>query len=600
MERIKLLIGSIRYSVILVYTSSKLMILLALVLSLIGRTIPFANMYVMKNIIDELAAKELNISAIVIYISLYSGILLLGSANLSANSIISNSISQKAGHKYDIELSEKLAKLPMSVIDTSAGKDLVDEIKYAKYEATGFAQEIIGIVSMVYSFCIAFVALAVFNIWFSLLFLLLSVPIIVFEIVFDRKSEALRRKMAPDVRKFSYYRWMLTNMLPAKDVRMYDLTEPIKKRYDTEKNIYRRENKALDLKKLRFSLFIEIIKRSGEIMFTIFVIFQATSGKITIGDIALYIGFALSVNDSFKIIASRFALWYTTFADRMKIFFEFNKIDCTDEIDGKRTLGKFESLTFENVYFKYPFAEKYVLQGTSFTLKNGDKLSIVGINGAGKSTIIKLMLGLYPFESGQIFINGYPMSDYNMKDIRKMFSVFFQNFVRYPLTLRENIKLSNLDSDGKNDDEKIIEALKQSGIYENYDKFENGLNSYMTRKFDNSGIELSIGQWQKIALSRAYFKNAAIIIFDEPSAALDAEAENKIFENFENMSENKTGIMISHRISSAKISSKVIVLDGGKISESGTHEELIALDGLYANLYNLQMEKYTIKEAKLV
>ena len=147
------------------------------------------------------------------------------------------------------------------------------------------------------------------------------------------------------------------------------------------------------------------------------------------------------------------------------------------------------------------------------------------------------------------------------------------------------------------DDLEIIAALKQSGIYKDIQpKLENGFDSYMTRNFDDKGTELSKGQWQKIALARTYFKNAPIVIFDEPSSALDAEAENKIFENFRAIANNKTGIMISHRISSARMSSKIVVLDGGKIVEQGTHEELIALGGLYARLYDIQKQKYILKE----
>ena len=236
-----------------------------------------------------------------------------------------------------------------------------------------------------------------------------------------------------------------------------------------------------------------------------------------------------------------------------------------------------------------------MLKDVSFTLNKGDKLSLVGINGSGKSTIIKLMLGLYEIESGQILINGYPMSDYDIRDVRKMFSVLFQSFVQYPLTLRDNIALS--DYSRASDSKAIETALKQSGVYgELQDKLLNGLDSFMTRQFDDTGTELSKGQWQKIALSRAYFKNAEILIFDEPSAALDAEAEDRIFKNFEDISEGKTGIMISHRISAARISNKILVLDGGVITESGTHDELVALGGLYAKLYTLQKEKYTAKE----
>ena len=267
----------------------------------------------------------------------------------------------------------------------------------------------------------------------------------------------------------------------------------------------------------------------------------------------------------------------------------------SEQNSGIRKLESFETLTFDQVFFKYPYTEKYVLSGASFTLNKGDKLSIVGINGSGKSTIIKLMIGLYEIESGQILINGYPMSDYDIKDVRKLFSVLFQSFVQYPLTLRENIALSDIER--MDNSEEIESVLKQSGVYEDLKpKLENGLDSCMTRNFDDKGTELSKGQWQKIALSRAYFKNASIVIFDEPSAALDAEAEDRIFKNFESISDGKTGIMISHRISSARISNKIIVLDGGKITEQGTHDELVSLGGLYAKLYNLQREKYAVKE----
>lgn len=388
---------------------------------------------------------------------------------------------------------------------------------------------------------------------------------------------------------------MLTDAWPAKDVRMYDLTDSIKERYNEEKIQYLSANKRLDKKKTGSLLFAEIIRRSGEIAFTVFVVYQAINRQISIGDAALYISFALTASSAFNNMVFIFVMVYARSTEVMERLFDFFAIK-TEKNYGMRILEEFESLVFENVWFKYPHTEKYVLTGVSFTLSKGDKLSIVGINGSGKSTIIKLMLGLYEIESGQILINGYPMSDYDIKDVRKLFSVLFQNFVQYPLTLRENIALSSLeridDSDG------LENALRQSGIYEDIKpKLEYGFDSFMTRKFDDKGTELSKGQWQKIALARAYFKKAPIIIFDEPSAALDAEAEDRIFKSFESISNGKTGIMISHRISSARMSNKIIVLDGGKITEQGTHDELLSLKGLYAKLYNLQRQKYTVKES---
>jgi ATP-binding cassette subfamily B protein len=581
------------------------MILLFLLLNLVSATFSFVSMYILKYILDELTGKAPDINAVILFVALYIISLVLMHALASVRTVLYNSVFDKASHKYKADLSEKLAKLPMSVLDTSEGRDMIDDVRYTDYYAVHLAYRLIQIFTGLYSFIVAFSALIIFDIWFSLLFLALTVPGIIMDSVFDRKAEALRRKTAPDLRRFCYYRWMLTDAWPAKDVRMYDLTEPIKKRYDTEKDNYRQANKALDIKKLRASLLTETIRRAGEIIFTVFVLIRAIDGKLSIGDIALYTGFALSATNDFENMTSVVLIICLKTTKMLERFFEFMNIKCPDENNvnekGKRKLEAFESLTFDNVYFKYPLTEKNVLDGASFTLNKGDRLSIIGVNGSGKSTVIKLMLGLYQVDSGQILINGYPMSDYDIKDVRKLFSVLFQSFVQYPLTLRDNIALS--DPERYDNDAEITEALRQSGIYDvSIDDskacgiFGNGLDSNMTRQFDDKGIELSKGQWQKIALSRAYFKNAPVIIFDEPSAALDAEAEDKIFRNFEAISENKTGIMISHRISSAKMSNKIIVLDGGKIAESGTHEELVAINGLYAKLYNLQLQKYTVKE----
>lgn len=595
MKRLRLFVKSIGYSFGLMYRSSKLLILLYLALNLLCATMPLLSAFALKYMLDIMITKKPDMITVMFYIGLYIMSLVMLQVMNSTKNIASDSVFKKSMHLYDCDLYEKLAKLPMSVIDTSEGLDMIDDVRYARNTAVFLTYRIVSIFSLLYTFCVTFGTIVTFNIWFALLFLILTVPGIILNVIFDRKAEELRLKTAPDLRKFSYYRWMLTDAWPSKDIRMYDLTEPIKERYDSEKNEYRKANKRLDLKKVITSMLSELITRSGEISFTVFVVLHALKGEISIGDVALYIGFALSATSSFQTMTSVLVMGYTRTTEIMERVFEFMDIKCLEEGGKKRKLDSFESLVFENVYFRYPLTDKYVLNGISFTLNRGDKLSVIGINGSGKSTIIKLMLGLYEIESGQIKINDYPIKDYDIKDVRRLFSVLFQSFVQYPLTLRENIALSDYDRIKSNAE--ITEALLQSGVYDELlSKLEHGIDSYLTRTFDDNGTELSKGQWQKIALSRVYFKKAPIVIFDEPSAALDAEAEDRIFKNFEEMSDNKTGIMISHRISSARMSNKIIVLDSGKILETGTHDELVALGGLYAKLFNLQREKYTIKE----
>ncbi len=595
MNKLKIFCKSVKYSAGLIYKSSGLLILVYLMANLLSSTLTLSGSFVLKCVLDSLTGSVTHISMVFLWVILYVLVLVAQQAITSAQNVLYDSIFKKAEHLYECNLAEKLAELPLSVIDSSQGRDMIDYVRYAKNTAVYTTYRMVGIISLFYTFIVTYVTLLGFHVWFSLLFLVLTIPGIVMNEMFEKKAEALRRKTAPDVRKFSYYRWMLTDAWPAKDVRMYDLTEPVKMRYDEEKKKYLQANKKLDRRKSCSLLLAECIRRSGEIGFIIFVVYSAIRGQIGIGDVTLYIGFALASSNAFQTMLYTLVMGCTRSAEVMGRVFEFQDLEVRKDVIPSRKLESFESLSFDKVYFKYPHTEKYVLSGVSFTLNKGDRLSIVGINGSGKSTIIKLMLGFYEAESGQILVNGYPMSDYDIKDVRRMFSVLFQSFVKYPLTLRENIGFSSLER--MQETGEIVEVLAQSGIYgELNPKLVKGVDSYMTRNFDDDGIELSMGLWQKIALSRAYFKKAPVIIFDEPSAALDAEAEDRIFKNFESMSSGKTGIMISHRISSARMSNKIIVLDGGKIMEEGTHDELVALDGLYAKLYHLQREKYTVKE----
>lgn len=590
------LFKTLKFSFQLLYRSSRLLVLAYLLANLLCTILPLVNAYILKEILNRLASPSPSLRDLLFFAGGYIMMLVAVQAARSCASLSDALIRQKAENQYSLDVSYALDKLPLSFLDTSRGKDMIDEVNHLKTVVANFPNFVVRAVSASTAFLISFSAIVSFHLWFSLLFLLLTVPGLLCQYHFRKKADQLRRKTAPDVRKFSYYRWMLTDSWPAKDVRMYNLTDPIKGRYDAEKKEYRKANKRIDQKRLSMALLAELIMRSGEILFSAFVVWKAASGEVGIGDATLYISLAVSATASFQDASGSFLYGIVRTAQNMGYVFEFFGLTATEGMEGKRGLESFESLVFDGVYFKYPSTDRYVLNGVSFTLDKGDRLSIVGINGSGKSTIIKLMLGLYEAEQGRILINGFPMAEYDLKDIRRLFSVLFQTFAQYPLTLRENIALSDIGRMGESGE--IRQALRKGGILGALEpKLENGLDSFMTRQFDDRGTELSKGQWQKVALSRAYFKDSPIVIFDEPSAALDAEAEDAIFRNFEEISDGKTGIMISHRISSAKLSNKIIVIDGGKITEQGTHHELVTLGGLYAKLYDLQHKKYAAKAA---
>ena len=596
MKRIKLTFRSIAYSWDLTFSSSKYLIFLFFGLRLVLASFPLLSARLLKVILDALTAPDPFPRRALVAAILYGASLVLRQGVLSARNAVRSVIDQKARHLYQCRRTEKMASLPMKTVDSGSGKDLIDEVRYIESSAVVLIFNVVETLSALYAFSLAFATLVVFSLPFSLAFAALTIPGVLLGEYFDRQADELRTRKAPDARKYCYYRWMLTDAWPAKDVRMYNLTEPIKGRYEEVKREYVGANKALGKRKLYGMLGITLFCRSGGIVFTAFVIMAAIRRTIGIGDVALYIGFSETVYESCQRIVWMIADSYSRSAELMGKVFAFFELG-DERREGKRKMGAFESLVFDNVCFRYPYAEKPVLTGVSFALNRGDRLSIVGVNGSGKSTIVKLMLGLYEVDSGQILINGFPSTDYALSDVRKLFSVLFQSFVQYPLSLRENVALSCRERIG-NDDE-VETALKKSGAADDLAaELKNGLDSALTRRFDDEGIEPSRGQWQKIALSRAYFKNAPITVFDEPSAALDAEAEDRIFRNFEAIADNKTGVMISHRISSARLSTRILVLDDGKIVEEGTHEDLILRDGLYAKLFNLQREKYAGKGAK--
>lgn len=571
------------------------MILLYFLLNIVGSTISLFGSFALKYILDALASDTIQINICLIWILCYIVSLIMLQANNSIQNVIYNNMFQKAEHLYDCNIISKISELPLSIIDSSEGKNKIDDVNNAKNTVVYAAYRLIRVISLFYTFVVAYVTLLKFDVYFSIIFLILTIPGIILNQLFDKKFERLRLDRAPDIRKFCYYRWMLTDAWPAKDVRMYDLTEPIKYRYNEEKQKYLNENKKLDKKKMFNFLIAEIIRRSGEIVFIAFVVYQAIEKRISVGDVGLYIGLAVTSTNLFQNIFFNIVMSFTRTTEITSRVFDFFNINVKKASEKYRSLENFETLKFDNVFFKYPFTEEYILKGVSFEISKGDKVSIIGKNGSGKSTMIKLMLGLYEIESGDILINGHSILDYNIQDVRKLFSVLFQDFVKYPLSLRENVALSY--SDKLNDDREIENVLRQCEIYEEINsKLTKGFDSFMTRSFDDEGIELSKGQWQKIAIARVYFKKAEIVVLDEPTAAIDAETEEKIFNQFESISADKTGIMISHRISSARISNKIIVIDDGKIIENGTHEELIIKNGLYAKFYNLQKEKYLNKE----
>jgi len=248
-----------------------------------------------------------------------------------------------------------------------------------------------------------------------------------------------------------------------------------------------------------------------------------------------------------------------------------------------------EGFTFENVGFKYANSEQWANRHLNFTLQPGEKLALVGENGAGKTTLVKLLARLYDPTEGRILLDGHDLREYDLKQLRHQVGVIFQDYQRYQMTVSQNIAVGNIDE--KENKDLIINSAKQSLADPLIQKFPAHYDQALGKRF-NQGIELSGGEWQKIALARAYMKNAQLLILDEPTSALDAKAEYEVFQRFAELTKGKTAVLISHRFSTVRMADRILVLDKGEILEEGSHEELLLKNGHYAELFNLQARGY--------
>lgn len=437
--------------------------------------------------------------------------------------------------------------------------------------------------------------------------LIITFPILLFETKFGNKRFQLTREQMPERRLSLYIFSLLSVDKFAKEWKFFGISS-----YLLKKNRLLMEKFYLQSGKLRkdkalpgFLLSItSIICYYG---FIGFIIFNIVRNKMTIGDFSLYTrAFVQSQDSSIKIYRN-----ISTFYEKnlyLSYLFDYLEMPATlegnispiqktsnliDKKISKRKIELLDNIELRNVSFKYPLTEKQILKNVNLQIKKGEKIGLVGKNGSGKTTLIKLICGLYQPTEGQILVNGIDLNQYDLDSYWQRLSVIFQDYVHYNLTAKENIGFGNVS---KIDDiTGIRNAARKTGIDEFIDSLEHKYDNYLGRVFMD-GQQLSGGEWQKVALSRAYFRDADLNIMDEPTAFLDPYAEFQVFRDFYKTQREKTAIVISHRFSNVKMADAIYVMEQGAIIESGTHNRLMADRGTYYNLFNQQVSSYTLEE----
>lgn len=437
------------------------------------------------------------------------------------------------------------------------------------------------------------------NLLMMIIFIVISFGIVKISSFFTKRDKIkFSDAMAPTLRKMNYLESTTKNFDFAKDIRLFNMSNAFFNQLSGVNETYKELNRKHHNRMVLWEVSLGSVLIVQKILMYTWLVYNVVTGAYQISDFVLYVGLVSTFHASVGYVNWIYSDMITNslMINDYRNFVDWKEDrETADEKDGHITeinLDKFE-FRFENVSFKYPGHDNYVLKNVNLTIKNGAKLAVVGVNGAGKTTFIKLMMKLYEPSEGRILLNDVDIKEYNREEYFKLFSPVFQNVECFAMPIYQNISFAEED---KTDMNKINEVLEQSGLSEKINSYEKGIHTNLLKIFDKEGIDLSGGEKQRLAMARALYKDGKVVILDEPTAALDALAEDRMYREFENMIYGKTAVFISHRLGSTRFCDKIAMFEDGTIVEEGTHEELMAKNGKYAYMFGIQLQYYDEKQ----
>lgn len=548
--------------------------------------------FLLKYILDLISGAFIPDNKVAVLVLLVAGTAALALISQTAQKLTSyaeglhNDILDK---QISLSLMEKALSADLELFDNPKHYDKLNSVQRDSSATTFILWNALDFLSAGISFLGAFTVLCSSSPLYGLLMVAAAFPSAIAGQKYTKILYCLGLAQMNEERQKSYLNAIATNQAYAQDIRLFNLGGMLKKRYSRIWNqVYQAKKKKIK-KRAIWTTVLEFLPEGVIVFVTLDISLKALSGASSVGDYSLYTG----------LLSQLLASILTLTATAMQIYENMLKIDNVKSFDeiphrvadtGEIALKNVGTVEFRDVSFSYPGTERRVLSHVDFTVGEKERVALVGVNGAGKSTLIKLLLRFYDVSSGQILINGINIKAYTLDSLRRSFSCYFQNTPNYGFTLRENILIA--DQGREEREEELRKAILESDGADLLKKLPQGLDTYLTRMFDEHGAELSGGQNQKIALARTFYRNCSALILDEPSSNLDPEAEHRLFEALERLCEGKTTLFTSHRLSNIALADRIVVLENGGVVEAGTREELLGTPGRFSQLYAYQAEKF--------
>ncbi|ADV27219.1 ABC transporter related protein [Pseudoxanthomonas suwonensis 11-1] len=500
-------------------------------------------------------------------------------------------LSELFTNASSVRLMEHAATLDLEDFEDPDLQDKLDRARRQTMSRMNLMSQLFGQVQDAITVVSFAVGLLVYAPWLILLLAVALVPAFVGEAHFNALGYSLNFQWTPERRQLEYLRQTGASVETAKEVKIFNLHRFLVDRYKVLAEKFYLANRALARRRALWGTVLAALGTLGYYVAYAYIAWRTVRGDFSIGDLTFLAGSFMRLRQLLEGLLVGFSqvAGQALYLDDLFSFFEIEPEIASrpDAVPVPRPIQR--GFVFEDVGFRYPGNEHWALRGLSFELRAGEVLALVGENGAGKTTLVKLLARLYDPDEGRILLDGRDLRDYDLDDLRSNTGVIFQDFVRYHLTAGENIGVGRIEA--LEDMERIRDAARRGMADEVIEGLPLGYDQLIGRRF-KTGVDLSGGQWQKLAIARAYMRDAQVMILDEPTAALDARSEFEVFQRFKELSRGRTAVLISHRFSSVRMADRILVLSGGKVEASGTHAELMAQGGRYAELFELQAAGY--------